>query len=266
MKKILFTFIALFAIVVACEKDMVGAEENGINPIVPAVEASVDFDIDGITGRLNSIANNIKSFSPKDNSTARTVGGHITLVSQTSNGIYSEYLFSDDVTYCNTPSGADEIFLVLNGTSTEIRVGAVSGSGSILLATITTDFSFLYGVTIAEGLKFNLTSGNFQVVDGSGVPNFDFTEHSFADADFRCATNGWHVNPSNSEEFSYGSSFDAGAAVRFILSSVTIPTGANTNVTAHLGTFSGTSTSTTLINQARATRASALSAMQAITE
>ena len=202
MKKLLLTIFTV-AMLVACNKDAFDQDVENINVLdqteissdISGIDANLDIDVDAITERLEGIASRMKSFDRKDRSTARTAGGYIKLSSGASNGIYYEFVYSDDVLLCNEASHSflEEIFLVLNSSNeTEIRLIAPSGGDSILVSTITTDFSFLFAITITEGLRVNLADGSYNLVNGQGTPSFTFGSETFA---FNCDGTYYSITP-----------------------------------------------------------------------
>ena len=184
MKKLIFSLFAIATIFVACNKETTESIEPSIIEM-EEVSASVDLDIDSLTDRLIRLSNN-KNLSPKDNSTNRTPGGHIKLISgvNTTSNTYYEFLFSDDLDLCNVSnvSYLETIWLVLDGTETDIHI--ISETGPVI-GTITADLSFIYGLTITEGLSVNLGNLDVAVVDGAGGVDITLGSERF---NFTCAT------------------------------------------------------------------------------
>ena len=196
MKKILLTLFAVAAIFVACDKDAYDQEITNINVLEQAEEinASVEssVDIDALTATLNRLSNNRKNYQPKpSNDTAKTggAGAYIAIVGGVNSGSFYEFLFSNDLAPCNLDdySYLETVYLVLNAANeTEIRLLAPSGSPteSLLVGTITDDFSFLYTITISEGLKVVLSSSVIDhQPDSSASLSFAFGSDTF---DFSC--------------------------------------------------------------------------------
>lgn len=174
MKKLLYTLI-LGLLVVSCDKSY----EESIETPQASQEIILEnpVDINELQNRLIRLLDSSKDFPQKGPSSARTAGDHIKLISGTSNGVYFEFLFSDDIEVCNLESYSylSTIYLVLNADNhTEIRVGAASGDGSLKLGTIEVDLSFLYTITFSEGLRVNLSDLAVNLVDGMGGTSFTF--------------------------------------------------------------------------------------------
>ena len=193
MKKILLTLFAVAAIFVACDKDGLDQEITNINVLEQAeeinasVEVSSDIDLEALTARLVRLSENSKQYPKKDRSTARTAGGYIVIAGIVDGNNYYEYLFSDDIPYCDLPSGILELFLVPNGTTLDIKIGSETAP---TINNIDVDLTGLFTLTLSEGLKVDLTTLDVELVDGSGAPSFTFAG---GDAkDFTCA--GWEFD------------------------------------------------------------------------
>ena len=188
MKKILLTLFAVAAIVIACDKDAYDADTTNINIIEQAEEinATVDFDLSRIEETLNRLSSNIKSFPVKDNTTARTAGGHIRILGGADGSIYYEFAFSDDIEVCNEATYSfleENIYIVLNAAgNTEVRVGSLTAAP---VATLTRDFSSVFARSIQEGISYDFSSGNI----GGGVVGNDGIAFGSTVFDFIC--DGW---------------------------------------------------------------------------
>ena len=181
MKKIILLLTVLTLGVIACDKNELGdMDSSSINTPIEMEDVKMDLDLDVLTSRLSRLSDQYANDNVKNSaSTAKeaVAGSYITLISGVDNGKYFEFLFSDDIESCNVSnySYLETIYLVLNSSNhTEIRVGDHSGTSSLLLGTIESNFSFLYTITFSEGLLVDLSSFTTSIVDGNSGTSFTF--------------------------------------------------------------------------------------------
>ena len=194
MKKLLFSLFAIALIFVACDKEAVEemAPQNLIEE-AQNINANVDLDLSRLEQTLERISTNSKSYDLKDESASRTAGGSIRILGGAQGVLYYEFLFSDDVDVCNEGDYSylnEDIYLTLNSSNhTEVRVGAVDAA---IVATITRDFSNIFGLSIKEGISFDF--GSNAVVVGTLANDGIITIGSSA-FNFVCA--GSTINPAD---------------------------------------------------------------------
>lgn len=169
MKKLLYTLL-LGLLVVSCQDKYEESFEAPLLDVEIAAENQIDYT--ALENRLLRLIENADKMTPKTDDAARTAGGHVKLVSLIQSGSYYEFLFSDDISSCNEPTGSIVLFLVPNGANTEVRLNSETGT---LLNTLTVDLSAVYALSFTEGLKVDLTTLAANVVAGSGTSSVTFT-------------------------------------------------------------------------------------------